>query len=267
MDNGLSGKVALVTGAARGLGRSYALRLAQSGASVIVSDVDLRAFEDYERERTALSAATVVEEVRNLGANAIGVEADVTDEQDVKQLIDDAVEAFGRIDILVANAGGVFGDFKETSPSSVSMEHFERTLDVNLKGTVLCCQATAEIMKTQRQGKIVTVSSVAALKPHLPAANIYATAKSGIITYTRYLARELAPYNINVNAIAPGIIETGMTEELGLTRDDVLQMIPMGRVGKPEDCAKVVHFLCTDLSDYMTGQVLVISGGMFMGSS
>lgn len=270
---GLAGKVALITGGARGLGRGYALRLAGLGADVAVIDRNLRAAEVYEFEREQMTAATVREECEALGVRALGLQVDLTDRVAAEKAVTDVVEALGRIDIAVCNAGGgtvTFADELDSSesaavdinttgtPSDCPQDSLIRVLDSNLMTCMYTCMAVAPIMKRQQYGKIVTVSSTAGLDAG-GGYHPYGTAKAAIIHYTRSLAQELAPYNITVNAIAPGIIRTGRLGD----RSRFANRIPLRREGTIEDCAKVVEFLVTDLSDYVTGQTIAIDGGQY----
>ena len=261
----LEGQVAVVTGAGRGLGRAYALRLAKLGADVAISDICLDSAREYGEE---LSADTVMDEVRALGRRSLGVEADVGDKAAVDELFERVLARFGKVDILVANAGGMRGDRTQSYASRGTEENFRANLDSNLMGTIFCCQAASVSMKEQRYGRIVTVSSIAGLRGSRDGYYAsYGTAKAAIVGYTQYLAGELAPYGINVNCIAPGYINTrrmatwnNWDDEEGRRR--FVAAIPIGRLGEVEDCAKVVEFFVTDLSDYVTGQCLTICGGM-----
>ena len=270
----LSGKVALVTGGARGLGRGYALRLAGLGADIAIVDRNLRAADVYEFERQALTAPTVVAELERLGVRAIGVEADLTSRPAAETAVAEVVSRFGRIDIAVCNAGGgtvVFADERAAAPgandtrdlvttgtpSDTPEEMLARVLDINVKTTMYTCMAVAPVMKSQRAGKIVTVSSTAGVDAR-GSYHPYGTAKAAIIHYTRALAQELGPFNINVNAIAPGIIRTGRLGD----RAHLADQTALRREGTIEDCAKVVEFLATDLSDYVTGRTIIVDGGM-----
>ncbi len=260
----LKGKVAVVTGGARGLGRAYVLHLAKLGADVVINDIDLNAAAEYNE---TLSATTVMAEVEALGCRALGIEADVADKDAVDGMFEEALGAFGHIDILVNNAGGALKTPPNNSAATADMDHYQYIMDLNLTGTILCCQAAARPMKEQRSGKIVNVSSQAGLwSGHTGGGMAYKVAKAGIAHYTRALAAELGAYNINVNSIAPGFILSSRAVAGGRdseeTRARLLQQIPLGRLGLPEDCAKVVEFLVTDLSDYVTGQCIPICGGM-----
>ncbi len=246
----LDGKVALVTGAARGLGRAYALHLAKLGADVAVNDINMRAYEEYDEEITAES---VPKEIETFGVRGLGVECDVTDRGEVEAMVNQVEETLGRLDILVNNAGGALFGPKEFKPMH----------DLNFHGTVHCCEASAEIMKRQGSGKIVNVASQAGIiGSH---GQSYATSKAAVIHYTRCLAAELGPVGVNVNCIAPGFILSSRAiaggRGEGETRRDLESKIALGRLGMPEDCAKVVEFLVTDLSDYITGQTIRICGG------
>lgn len=260
----LKGKVALVTGGARGLGRAYVLHLAKLGADVVVNDIDLNAAAEYNE---ALSAATVMEEVETLGCRALGIQADVTDKDAVDAMFEEALGAFGRLDILITNAGGALRMPPNHSAAEADMDHYQYIMDINLTGTILCCQAASRPMKEQRSGKIVNVSSQAGLWSGRTGGGMaYKVAKAGVAHYTRVLAAELGPYNINVNSIAPGFILSSRAIAGGRDSEEsrarLLQQIPLGRLGMPEDCAKVVEFLVTDLSDYVTGQCIPICGGI-----
>ena len=266
----LSGKVAVITGAGRGLGRAYALHLASLGADIVVNDIDLACAREFEEE---LSAETVMGECEALGVRAIGVEADVTKRPEVDRLFATTLESFGRVDILVNNAGGVLRPADRSRASTVSEDDWRYILDVNLTQTVFCCQAAAKTMKEQRSGKIVNVASQAGVRANLDG-NIshYSVAKAGIIQYTRLLAGELGPFNVHVNCIAPGLILTSRAnKQFNRNSPEALDRaapsIPLRRMGLPIDCARVVEFLTTDLSDYVTGQCICIDGGMVLSPS
>ena len=269
----LQGKVALVTGGARGLGRGYALRLAALGADIAIIDRNLKAADVYEFEKALLTADSVVAECEALGVKAIDLEADLTDREATEAAIGGIADNMGRIDIAVCNAGGgtvVFADERDSAsgandtqdlvttglPSDTPEEMLTRVLDINVKTCMYTCMAVAPYMKKQGGGKIVTVSSTAGVDAR-GGYHPYGTSKAAIIHYTRALAQELGPFNINVNSIAPGIIRTGRLGD----RSERAKEIPLRREGTIEDCAKVVEFLATDLSDYVTGRTIIIDGG------
>jgi 3-oxoacyl-[acyl-carrier protein] reductase len=273
----LAGQVALVTGGARGLGRGYALHLASLGADVAIFDRNLQAAEVYAFERKQMTAGSVTDEIEALGARSLGLQVDVTDREAVTRGVAQVVEGLGRIDVAVCNAGGgtvTFADERsdgnpsegELGPvdanttgtaSDCPQDMLTRVLETNLMGCMYTCMAVAPYMKTQRSGKIVTVSSVAGVEG-AAGYHPYGTAKAAIIHYTSALAQDLGPHNINVNCIAPGIIRTG---RLGDQRERAAR-VALRRTGTIEDCAKVVEFLVTDLSDYVTGRTILIDGGL-----
>ncbi len=262
----LDGQVAIVTGGARGLGRAYVLRLARLGADVVINDINLEAAKEYDEE---LTAPTVMAEVEALGRRALGIQADATKRDAVWNMVDQVMDTFGRVDILVNNAGGALGKPKSTLASDAEEEYFDYIMDINLKSCILCCQAVSVPMKKARYGRIVNVSSQAGLWSGGNGSGMpYKVAKAGVLQYTRVLAAELGPYGINVNCIAPAWILSSRAIAQGRnspeTRARLEAQIPLRRLGVPEDCAKVVEFLVTDLSDYITGQCISICGG-FVG--
>ena len=276
----LKGKVALVTGGARGLGRGYALHLASLGADIAILDRNLRGFEVYKFEKQRMTAPSVMEECEALGVRAMGLEVDLTGRVATEKGIAKIVRKMGGMDIAVCNAGGgtiIFADeVKPNDPRSnrkgegtpvditttgttadCPQEMLTRVLQINLMTCMYTCMAVARYMKEQKSGKIVTVASTAGLVPNA-GYHPYGTAKSAIIFYTRALAQELGPYNINVNCIAPGIIRTGRLGD----RSRMAHRVPLRREGTIEDCVKVVEFLVTDLSNYVTGETIAIDGGL-----
>ncbi len=270
-DKKLTGKTALVTGAGRGLGRAYALRLAQLGADVVITDIRLDSSKEYGE---TLSQPTVMQEIKALGSRSLGIEADVTEKQQVIQMVEEAMGLSGRIDILVNNAGGLLSPVERSFPSIVPEEDLDLVFGVNLMGTIFCCQAVSVGMKKQGSGRIINVSSSAGLGVHEISrrgrSSHYGVAKAAIAQFTRELASELGPFGINVNAIAPAIIRTSRCDEQYNRKDAEEQAkwakkIALGRMGTTEDCAKVLEFLATDLSDYVTGQCISVCGGYHLG--
>lgn len=245
----LENRAALVTGASRGIGRAIALALARQGARVAVN---------YTRQAEA--ARRVVEEIEALGGEAFPVQADVRDAAAVDTMVEKVGNRYGRLDILVNNAGiirdGLLVRMKE--------EDWQEVLDTNLKGVFYCTRAAARLMIRQHRGRIINLASVVGLMGNAGQAN-YASAKAGIIGFTRAVARELAPRGITVNAVAPGFIETDMTAGLSpRAKERLLEAIPMGRLGRPEEVAGVVVFLASEAANYITGQTIAVDGGMVM---
>jgi 3-oxoacyl-[acyl-carrier protein] reductase len=264
----LDGKVAIVTGAARGLGRAYARRLAGLGAKVAVMDLNLRSYEEFEAEAKDMTAENTVAEIEASGGTALGVEVDVCDHQAVEAMVKRIVTEWGRVDVLVANAGGGRGRPVDTKASTLDPALLHLVTSMNLFGTVYSCNAVAPFMKQQRSGKIITVSSVAGLSASPDGGYAhYGAAKAAIAHYTRYLAQDLGPYGITVNCIAPGVIATGRIMQTVLpgsidSNRDRSEQVALRRLGTVEDCAKVVEFLATDFSDYVSGAVIPIDGGL-----
>lgn len=262
----LAGKVALVTGGSRGLGRAYVLRLASLGAHVVVNDIDLAAYREFNEE---ISAESVMAEVEAFGVKSLGIEADVTDKAQVDAMFERIAREFGRLDILVCNAGGALFGRDNPWASTATEDAYRKTIDLNLMGTIFCCQAALPIMKRQRSGKIVTIGSQAGLKSGVKGGSgPYSVAKAGVIHFTRLLAAEAGPYNINVNCMAPAWILSSRAIAQGRAdeerRKELEAQIALGRLGMPEDCAKVLEFLVTDLSDYVTGQCISVCGGYIL---
>jgi 3-oxoacyl-[acyl-carrier protein] reductase len=207
----LKGRVALVTGAARGIGRSHALRLASLGSDIVINDLDLESYKEFGEP---LSAPTVMEEVQAVGVKCMAIEADVGNRNQVKAMFKNVLDEFGHIDILVNNAGGLVGEVSKSDACSVSEKDLRATIDRNLMGTIFCCQEAAEPMNAQGWGRIVNTASQAALQAQQ--GGIYASygiAKAGVIAHTRYLAQEVAPYGITVNCIAPAYVSTRRVEQ------------------------------------------------------
>lgn len=242
------GKVAVVTGASRGIGRSIALALAAKGAKIVAVDVD-------ENGTKAMAA-----EIAALGGEAIGVQGNVTVADDAEKMMNAAVEAFGRVDILVNNAGitrdGLLLRMKD--------EEWDAVLNVNLKGAFLCTRAAAKVMTKQRYGRIINIASVVGQMGNSGQAN-YCASKAGLMGLTKSNARELARRNITVNAVAPGFIATDMTDALPeKVKQELLAQIPLERLGTADDIANAVLFLAAENSAYITGQVIAVNGGMYM---
>ena len=240
----LSGKVAIVTGSARGIGREIALRLAEAGASIVVSDV--------------VDAAPVAEEIRKMGRKSLAVVADVTSASDVAALVEKVIAEYGRIDILVNNAGIA----RDQLLLRMSDEDWETVLNVNLKSVFLCTRAVLRPMVKQRWGRIISISSIVGIVGNPGQAN-YASSKAGIIGFTKTIAREVGSRGITVNAIAPGFIVSKMTDQLSeAQKGEMLKRIPLGFLGTPRDVAEAVAFLASEEARYITGQVLGVDGGL-----
>ena len=259
----LEGRTALVTGAGRGLGRAYALVLAQLGADVAVLDVDLQSYKAFALEEAAMTADSTADEVRALGRRSIDLEVDVTDAAATADAVRQITDAWGRLDVVVCNAGGGIGRIKDSRASEVDLAQFDTVIKRNLYGTVHTCVAAAPIMKRQGSGKIITVSSRAGLRPSADGGYAhYGAAKAAIIMYTQYLAQDLGPHGINVNCIAPGSIGTGRLQpSFDRAGDTLIDTIGLRRIGSTQDCAGVVAFLATSASDYLNGAVIPIDGG------
>jgi 3-oxoacyl-[acyl-carrier protein] reductase len=262
--NKLDGKVAIVTGGARGLGRAYAHRLASLGAKVAVTDLNLKSYTEFEAEASAMTGDSTVDEIKAGGGEALGFEFDIGERAAVFEMAEAVHKAWGRIDILVANAGGGRGTPAETTATLVPPELLELVTRMNFYGTVHSCSAVAPFMKEQKSGKIVTIASYAGIGCGGGNGNYahYGANKAAIIHYTKYLAQELGPYGINANCLAPGFIATGRVAEFVGTRDTSAMPIALRRPGTVDDCAKVLDFLTTDLSDYVTGILIPVDGGM-----
>ena len=241
-------KVAVITGASRGIGRSIALALAEAGAKIVAVDLDPVATE------------AIVAELKEKGTEAIAVIGNVTVTEDTEKMIDAAVAAFGRVDILVNNAGitrdGLLMRMKD--------EDWDAVMTVNLKGAFLCSRAAAKVMTKQRYGRIINIASVVGQMGNAGQAN-YCASKAGLIGLTKSNARELAKRNVTVNAVAPGFIATAMTDALPeKVRDELTAQIPLARLGSADDIANAVVFLALEKSAYITGQVIAVNGGMYM---
>jgi 3-oxoacyl-[acyl-carrier protein] reductase len=244
----LKGKVALVTGAAQGIGKAVTLLLARHGVDVIVADVNMEKAEETARE------------VQAMGHQGVAVKLDVTRLQEVEATVETALQKFGKIDILINNAGIA----RDKLILRMTEEDWDAVLGVNLKGTFNCTKAVIKHMSKQRSGKIVNIASVVGEMGNPGQAN-YAASKAGVIGFTKTIAREFAQRGINVNAIAPGYIQTPMTDALPeKAKEELKRMIPMERLGQAEDVAQAVLFLVSDASSYITGNVLKVNGGIYM---
>ena len=244
----LLGKVGLVTGGAHGIGKAIALLLAKNGADVAISDINLE------------KAQEAANEIQGLGRRSLAVKANVADFKEVEQMVDTIVVQMGRIDILVNNAGIT----RDRLILRMTEEDWDAVLDVNLKGTFNCTKAAIRYMSKQKSGKIVSIASVTGEMGNAGQAN-YGASKAGVIGFTKTIAREFATRGINVNAIAPGYVQTAMTDAVPDKAKEMLkQMIPMERLGQPEDVAQAVLFLVSERSSYITGQVLNVNGGIYM---
>ena len=245
----LKGKTAVVTGGSRGIGRSIALQLAAKGANVVVNYT-----ASYE------SALAVVKEIEAMGVSGMAVKADVSKGEEVENLVNEVLNKFGSIDILVNNAGIT----RDNLIIRMTEQEFDEVINTNLKGAFICTKAVSRVMIKQKSGKIINVSSVVGIIGNAGQSN-YAAAKAGLIGFTKSMAKELAKRGINVNAVAPGFIQTDMTSKLPeKVKEEFTNNIPLMRIGKPEDVAKAVLFLSSEYSDYITGQVINIDGGMVM---
>lgn len=263
MEQKLSGKVALVTGSSRGMGRGLAMRLARLGADVAIHDLSLEAAAEYGEDTSGYGA---VEAVRALGRRSEFFAADVRDSGAVQAMVEQVVAAFGRIDILVNNAGGDIaargGKPRPNDCIEIPEEDLHAVLDRNLLGTMHCSRAVSPLMMRQGWGRIVNLASVAAFQG-LDNSSVYSVAKAAIVHYTRCLAAQLRPYSVTVNCVAPGGTRTArfLADRPHLTPEKLQPKGPLLRVGEVEDVAKVVEFFVTDLGDFVTGQCLRVDGG------
>jgi 3-oxoacyl-[acyl-carrier protein] reductase len=240
----LEGKVALVTGGGRGIGRAIALGLAAQGAYVALVDID------------TADAENVLDSARRSGVSGLVVKADISSTADLKEMMKTVMDRFGKIDILINNAGVT----QKVEIEDLTESDWDRVVDINLKGTFFCSQLVFSEMKKRRYGKIVNIASVAGERGGRFAGVNYSSSKAGIIVMTKCFALSGGPYNINVNAIAPGLISGEMSKQL----DFAVNEIPLGRLGTPEEVADLAVFLSTDKSRYITGTTIDINGGIFM---
>jgi len=246
----VTGKVALVTGSGRGIGKAIALTLAKRGADIVINDLDMD------------NAAHTVEEIKALGRKAIAIKADVSSEVEVEEMVKECINHFGRIDILVNNAGLVSTKLLQDT----TVQDWDRIMSINLKGVFLCTKAVYPNMMDQKSGKIINIASVAGKRGGgLFGKSAYSASKGGVISFTKAVAREAGEYGINVNAVTPGFTDTEMVK--GMSQDqkeNVVNSIPMRRAGKPEDIAKAVCFLASSDSDYISGEIMDVDGGIMM---
>jgi len=245
----LKNKVAIVTGSSRGIGKATALELAREGAKVIVNYV-----------KSEEKARKVVEEIKKLNSSAIAMKADVANLSEVKRLVEKTISEFGKVDILVNNAGLIErpDDYK-----NLTEESWKRTFDVNLKGVYNCIKAVAPYMLKQKSGKIVNIATTYAMTGSVYVIS-YTASKAGVITLTKAFSKEFAPY-INVNAVAPGNIDTDMTKDAGEEFiKKTIEQTPLKRLGKPEDVANAIVFLCSSKADFIIGEVLIVDGGYIL---
>lgn len=249
MQIALKDKIAVVTGGSRGIGRAISMTLAAAGATVVVN-----------YQRNAAAAEETVAAIIAADGAAIGMPADVSLAEDVERMFKTVIERYGTVDILVNNAGIT----RDTLLLRMKEDDFDAVIDTNLRGVYLCTKAALRPMTKARSGRIINITSVVGLIGNAGQSN-YAAAKAGIIGFTRAVAREMASRNITVNAVAPGYIETELTAGLGdQVRAAILEAIPLGRLGTPQDVANLVCFLASDAAAYITGQTLTVDGGMVM---
>ncbi len=263
----LRGKVAIVTGGARGMGLSYAERLASLGAKIAVSDLHLDSAKAYAFEADRLVAGDLESTLKRYQTDVFLAQVDAADPDATQRFVHDTRSRWGRVDIVVCNAGGG-SDTQGSFASQLSLDAIMTTFNRNLFSTMNTCRAVAPIMQEQKSGKIVNIASLAGIMAYGPGrAADYATAKAAVAHYTRVLAQEMAPYGVTVNAIAPGLIATGQWQARfgkndAATLDNFAKSVPLGRLGTAGDCTNVVQFLTTSLSDYVTGQVIAVDGGI-----
>jgi 3-oxoacyl-[acyl-carrier protein] reductase len=248
----LKGKVALVTGASSGIGRATAETLAANGARVAIN---------FHHNKTGAEAART--QITSAGGSAIVVKADVTRAREVQSLVEHTVAEFGPIDILVNNAGSLVERLRILE---LTEERWDQVIDLNLKSAFLCCRAVAGSMMDRKTGAIVNVSSIAGRNGGALGSIHYSTAKGGVITFTKGLAKELGAFGVRVNAVSPGVIDTPYHEQFSTPEmmKTYAGMIPLGRIGTPAEVAKVICFLASDSASYLAGETIEINGGMFM---
>ncbi len=245
----LKDRVAIITGAARGIGKAIALTFVREGAKVALVDIDAKQLE------------ALTNEIEERKGKSIPIACDITKSPEVQAMANRVKKAFGRIDILVNNAGII----RRGTIDTVTEEDWDRVIEVNLKGTFNCCKAAFETMKQQRYGKIVSISSISGKVGDITSAPGYGPSKAGIDALTKTLAKQLAPYGINVNGVSPHAIETEMSGQWSEERrKEIISSIPLGRLGKPEEVAEAVLFLVSDEASFITGEILDVNGGALM---
>ena len=245
-----TGKVALVTGSGRGIGKAIALKLAENGATLVINDVG-----------DSTPAEQTVTEIKNMNRQAMAIMADVSSSADVTRMVETAMTTYGKVDILVNNAGIT----RDQLTMKMTDEEWDKVLTIDLKSVFLCTRAVLRPMLKQRSGRIVSLSSIVGIIGNTGQAN-YAAAKAGIIGFTRTIAKEVASRGITVNAVAPGFIDTPMTQVLPEERkQSLMASIPLGYLGTPRDIAETVAFLVSDEARYITGQVITVDGGISLG--
>lgn len=244
----LNGKVAVVTGAAQGIGKTITLLLAEKGASLVLCDINLEAAEEAARE------------IEERGGKCLALKSDVSNFQDAEKIIKQAVERFGSIDILINNAGIT----KDNVLLRMKEEQWDQVMAVNLKGTFNFTKASIKVMLRKRSGRIVNIASITGMMGNAGQAN-YSASKAGVIGFTKAVAREYADRGITVNAVAPGFIATAMTDAIPeKEKEELIKQIPMKKLGTPEDVANAVYFLASDEARYITGHVIGVNGGLYM---
>ncbi len=247
----LTDKVAVITGSSRGIGASIALKMARDGANIVLN---------YHSDSSKKYIDDLIEKIKGFNREVIAIQADVSKMDEAKKLINEALDKFSKIDILVNNAG----INSDNLLLRMSEDDWDKVMDVNLKGVFNCTKTAIKSMMKKRQGKIINLTSVVGIKGNAGQAN-YSASKAGVIGFTKSVARELAGRNITANAVAPGFITTDMTDEIPEdAKEDLINEIPLSRLGKGEDVAELVSFLASDRADYITGQVINVDGGMAM---
>jgi len=247
----LTNKVAVITGSSRGIGASIALKMARDGANIVLN---------YHSDSSKKYIDELIEKIKAYNREVIAVQADVSKMDEAKKLISESLNKFSKIDVLVNNAG----INSDNLLLRMSENDWDKVMDVNLKGVFNCTKAVIKSMMKKRQGKIINLTSVVGIKGNAGQAN-YSASKAGVIGFTKSVARELAGRNITANAVAPGFITTDMTDEIPEdAKEELIDEIPLSRLGKGEDVAELISFLASDRADYITGQVINVDGGMAM---